>query len=73
MKKFLIGTAIGLVAFAGAAPAAQATESHHRGYGVIVQDCLDKSVGAAIKAGKAAHEGARMTAKTIAESPHCAS
>lgn len=72
MKKFLIGTTIGLIAFAGVAPSAQATESSGQGYGVVVQACLDKSVGAAIAAGKAAHPGVKMTAKTIAESIHCA-
>ena len=73
MKKFLIGSTIALLAFAGAAPAAQATEGSGRGNGVVVQQCLDMSVGQAIAAGKAAHPGAKMTAKTIAESPHCMS
>ena len=72
MKKFLVGTSL-LLAFAGVAPAAQAAESNGRGNGVVVQQCLDMSVGEAIAAGKAAHPGAAMNAKSIAESPHCAS
>ncbi|HBX80651.1 MAG: hypothetical protein WAV45_01405 [Propionibacteriaceae bacterium] len=71
MKKFLIGTTIGLLAFAGAAPAAQAAQANGQGYGVVVQQCLGTSVGAAITAGKIAHPGVSMTAKSIAESPHC--
>lgn len=72
MKKYLIGTAIGALALVGIAPAAQAA-GHAEGnaYGVAVMSCLDKSVGEAIQNGRAAHMGAKMTAKTIAMSPHC--
>lgn len=73
MKKLLIGATISLIALTGLAPAAQATESSGHGYGAVVQHCTMKSVGDAIKAGKAAHPGVTMTAKTIALSPHCAS
>lgn len=72
MKKLLVGTTIGLLAFAGVAPAAQAAEPRGNAHGAIVQMCLDMSVGEAIKAGKAAHPGAGMTAKSIAQSVHCA-
>lgn len=72
MKKFLVGATIGLLAIAGAAPSAQAAEGSAHGYGVVVQQCLGVSVGDAIAAGKVAHPGLKMTAKTIAESPHCA-
>lgn len=74
MKKYLIGTTIALIALAGAAPAAQAA-GHAEGnaYGKVVMDCRDKSVGAAIQNGRELHEGLKMTAKTIAMSPHCAS
>ncbi|MHA6524397.1 hypothetical protein [Tessaracoccus sp. G1721] len=71
MKKYLIGTTVALFALAGFAPAAQAAEPQGNGYGVAVQVCLDKSVGEAIQNGRAAHAGAKMTAKTIAMSPHC--
>lgn len=72
MKKFLIGTTLGLIALAGVAPSAQAAENPGNAYGVSVQHCLKMSVGDAIQAGRDAHPGAKMTAKTIAMSPHCA-
>jgi hypothetical protein len=67
MKKLLVTTA------AIAALAIPAAASAGNAYGLETMSCLDKSVGAAIQAGKIAHPGAKMTAKTIAESPHCAS
>lgn len=72
MKRYLIGTTIALFALAGVAPAAQAA-GHEPGnrHGVVVQECTHVSVGDAIKAGKVAHPGAKMTAKTIAMSIHC--
>lgn len=70
MKKFLVGAAVGLVALVGVAPAAAAAEGN--AYGRTVQQCLSMSVGDAIAAGKAAHPGVSMTAKSIATSPHCA-
>jgi predicted metal-dependent TIM-barrel fold hydrolase len=73
MKKFLVGTAIGLVAVIGAAPAASAAPmGQGHAYGAVVQQCLSMSVGDAIKAGKEAHPGVGMNAKSIATSPHCA-
>ncbi|MBI4899071.1 MAG: hypothetical protein HY829_01185 [Actinobacteria bacterium] len=72
MKKLLVGATIALLAFAGAAPTAQAAEGNGQAYGAVVQQCLGVSVGDAIAAGKVAHPGIKMTAKTIAESPHCA-
>ncbi|KYF63946.1 hypothetical protein BE11_06810 [Sorangium cellulosum] len=73
MKKILIAGTIGLFALAAAAPAAQAA-GHEPGnrYGAVVMECRDKSVGEAIQNGRAAHPGAKMTAKTIAMSVHCA-
>ncbi len=71
MKKFLVGTAIGLVAVIGAAPAASAAPLG-QAHGAVVQQCLGMSVGDAIKAGKDAHPGVGMNAKSIATSPHCA-
>lgn len=53
-------------------PAAQAAEGIGHAYGVVVQQCFGVSVGDAIAAGKVVHPGVKMTAKTIAESPHCA-
>ncbi len=74
MKKYLIGTAIGALALVSVAPVANAA-GHIEGnaYGVKTMTCLDKSVGEAIQNGRDAHMGAKMTAKTIAMSPHCAS
>lgn len=46
------------------------------GYGKTAKECVATlgapSLGAGIQAGKVAHPGAKMTAKTIAESIHCA-
>jgi hypothetical protein len=50
----------------------QAAEGNGQAYGAVVQQCLGVSVGDAIAAGKVAHPGIKMTAKTIAQSPHCA-
>lgn len=72
MKKLLLGATIALLALGGLAPAAQAAEGSGQGHGVVVQQCLGVSVGKAIAGGKVAHPGVKMTAQTIAESPHCA-
>jgi len=72
MKKALAAT-LGLFALTALAPAASAAEmGQGNAYGKAVQTCLDLSVGDAIKAGKVAHPGVTMTAKSIALSPHCA-
>lgn len=71
MKKYLVGTTVALFALAGFAAPAQAAEPQGNAHGAVVQSCLSVSVGDAIKAGKSAHPGAKMTAKTIALSVHC--
>ena len=62
----ILGSSMGVASAAGSGNA----------WGKKAQECvaaLDApSLGAAIQAGKAAHEGAKMTAKTIAMSVHCA-
>jgi hypothetical protein len=69
----VIGTALLLVG-AGAG-AASAGEGH--AYGKVTKECVAalglSSVGSAIQAGRDSHPDAKMTAKTIAESAHCAS
>ena len=44
-------------------------------YGKVAKECVAElgapSLGQGIQAGKLAHPGAKMTAKTIAESIHC--
>lgn len=72
IKKFLVGTAVALAAVAVSAPPAQAAEAGKgHAYGRTVHHCFEMPVGDAIAAGKLAHPGAKMTAKTLAESPHC--
>ena len=73
MKKALAATALSLFALTALAPAASAAEGGQGlAYGKVVQNCVGVSVGDAIAAGKAAHPGVLMNAKTIALSPHCA-
>ena len=55
-----------------AALAVPAAASAGNAWGTETASCLGKSVGAAIQAGREAHPGVKMTAKTIAQSPHCA-
>lgn len=63
---FVLGSSMGV---------ASAAESGNA-YGKVAKECVAAlgadSLGAGIQAGKDAHEGAKMTAKTIAMSVHCA-
>ena len=66
MKK--IALAFGAAALLALPTAASAGN----GYGNDVAACFPgQSVGQIIQAGKVVHPGVKMTAKTIAESPHC--
>lgn len=72
MKKIVVGVVVAILAVTGSATAAQASENGEgHAYGRVVQQCLSMSVGSAITAGRDAHPGVKMTAKTIATSPHC--
>ncbi len=61
----ILGSSMGAASAAGSGNA----------YGKNARECVAAlgvtSLGAGIQAGKAAHPGAKMTAKTIAESVHC--
>lgn len=68
----VVGTVFLLMgAGVGAANAAEGNA-----YGKVSTECVAtlgaSSLGAGIQAGKLAHPGAKMTAKSIAESVHCA-
>jgi len=66
---------IALAVSAAALLVVPATASAGNGYGNETRECVAglglSSVGEAIQAGREAHPGAKMTAKTIAESVHC--
>jgi hypothetical protein len=56
-----------------AVPAVAGAEGN--AWGKDARECVaafDVNLGQGIQAGKAAHEGAKMTPKTIAQSVHCA-
>lgn len=59
---FVLGSSMG---------AATAAESG-KAYGKVAKDCFESSLGASIQSGKMVHPDAKMTAKTIAMSVHCA-
>ena len=64
-------TALILGSSMGAASAANSGKAYGKNAQMCVAALDAPSLGAAIQAGKAAHPGAKMTAKTIAMSVHC--
>jgi hypothetical protein len=72
MRKLVAGV---LVA-ASAVLAVPAVASAGNAWGKDARECVsagfDLNLGQAIKDGRAAHPGAKMTPKTIAQSVHCA-
>ena len=73
MKKFIAAAALAGAALI-ATPAIAGAEGN--AYGKTARECVAglgaPNLGQGIQAGKLAHPGAKMTAKTIAESIHCA-
>ena len=72
MRKLVAGVLVAASAVI-AVPAVASAEGNAWGKNAreCVGDGFDLNLGQAIKAGKAAHPGAKMTPKTIAQSVHC--
>lgn len=71
MKKIIAISATVLLSLAGSVTAASAEGN---AYGATARDCFASygNLGQVIQEGKMAHPGVKMTAKTLAESAHCA-
>jgi hypothetical protein len=77
MIKRAVAVAGATVFVLGSSMGAATAADHGKAYGKTARACLSagfgtSSLGAGIQNGKKAHDGAKMTAKTIAMSVHCA-
>ena len=75
LKRIAATAGVAIFVFGAGAGVAQADGGH--AYGKTAAECVAAlpgapSLGAAIQAGREAHPDAKMTAKTIAMSVHCA-